>query len=343
VAALVSVRPIGLPTIAALTVAIVGVSSSAPLIAYAAAPALAIAFWRNALAVAVITPVAVTRGRRQLAALRSDRRTVAVCVAAGVALAAHFAAWVPSAKLTSVATATALVSTMPVWSALIATGQSRWGRPDASGRRTPRPAGTTWLGIAIAVLGAALATGADVSFSSRAVLGDVLALAGGMAAAVYTAFSERARRTLSTTTYTTVCYGVCALVLGAGCLVGGVRMVGFAVSAWLAIVGITVGAQLLGHSMISYALHRVPATTVGVLLLLEVPGAALLGWLLLDQVPRAESVPGLVVIILGVAVVVLGAARRGRQPTNSGGQPTDSGGQPTNGGTAISPDAIATT
>jgi drug/metabolite transporter (DMT)-like permease len=322
-APLVAVRLLGLPTIAALAVAVLAVSSSAPLIAYAAAPALAIAFWRNAFAVGALAPVASTRSRSALARLARDRRTAAICVLAGLALAAHFGTWVPSAKLTTVANATALVSTVPVWSALIATRQSR---RDPARRR---PSRVTWLGIVIAVFGAVLAAGADVAVSPRAVAGDVLALVGAVAAAAYTALGERVRVTLSTTVYTTVCYGVCAFVLGLVCLVGQVPVVGFPRSAWLAIAGITLGAQLLGHSLFNYAVRRVAATTISVLLLLEVPGAALLGWLILGQVPRPQSLPGLVVLMAGVLVVLLGAARRGRHPTN--------------GGTVISPDAIATT
>ena len=59
--------------------------------------------------------------------------------------------------------------------------------------------------------------------------------------------------------------------------------------------------------MFSYALHRVSATTISVILLLEVPGAALLAWVWLGQQPRAESLPGLVLIVLGVVVVILGS------------------------------------
>jgi drug/metabolite transporter (DMT)-like permease len=66
------------------------------------------------------------------------------------------------------------------------------------------------------------------------------------------------------------------------------------------------GAQLLGHSMFNYALHRAPATTVSVLALLEVPGATLIAWVWLGQRPHLAALPGLVVLLLGVAVVVLG-------------------------------------
>ena len=286
----------------AIGVALFAIASSAPLIAYAAAPALAIAFWRNALAVGVLTPVAGLRRRAELRRLasRAGRREGLSCVLAGLALAVHFATWVPSAKLTSVAAATALVATQPVWQGLIALAQGRRLRP------------VIWTGIGVAVAGAVLATGADVTVSGRAVAGDLLAIAGGIAAAVYTALGERARTSVSTTTYTTVCYTVCSLVLLGVCAVGGVRLTGFDGRTWLAILALVAGAQLLGHSLLNYALHRVSATTISVLILLEVPGSGLIAWLWLGQTPRPGSLPGLALLVIGVAVVVLGGAHAAR-------------------------------
>ncbi|WP_117668789.1 DMT family transporter [Micromonospora sp. MW-13] len=291
------------PTVGVVVLAVVAVSSSAPLVAFAAAPALAIAFWRNLLAVGVLGPFVLARRRTEFRALtvRGGRRAGWYCVLSGIALAAHFATWMPSVQLTSVAAATALVATQPVWQGLIARGQ---------GRRLP-PA--VWAGIGVAVGGAVLASGADLGVSGPAFAGDLLALAGGMCGAVYTALGEGARRTVSTTTYTTICYGVCALVLLAVCLVGGVRLGGWDADTWLAILALVGGAQLLGHSMFNYALRRISATTVSVLILLEAPGAALIAWVWLGQLPRAAALPGLALLLVGVVVVVLGGARAGRR------------------------------
>ncbi|MEU8077371.1 DMT family transporter [Catellatospora citrea] len=289
-------------TIAAITVAIIAVSSSGPLIAYAAAPALAIAFWRNALAVGVLAPVTLTRRRAELRGLRSDHAW-RWSVLAGLALAGHFATWVPSVKMTTVATATALVATQPVWAGLIALRQ---------GRRLGR---WTWVGIGTAVVGAAIATGADFTQGGTAFVGDLLAVAGGLLAAVYTSLGEKARSRTSTTTYTTVCYSVCAAVLLGVCLLFGVELTGFDDRTWLAIIALTVGAQLLGHSMFNYALHKVSATTISVLILLEVPGAAALGWVWLGQAPPAAAWPGIALLMAGVAAVILGARRPAALPT----------------------------
>lgn len=286
----------------ALVVAIFAVSSSGPLIAFALAPALAIAFWRNAMAVGVLAPAALLRRRGELRSLLGERRLDGLfCVLAGVALAGHFATWVPSIKLTSIATATALVATQPVWQGLIAVGQGR------------RLSWATWIGIGVAVIGAMAATTADIGVSGTAVLGDILAVVGGMLAAVYTALGERARVSVSTTSYTAVCYFVCAALLLVACLVSGQALGGYPSTAWLALVGLTVGPQLLGHSLLNFAVKRVPATTISVLVLLEVPGAALLGWLWLGQTPRAAAVPGLILLMVGVAIVIL-ATRRPRTP-----------------------------
>jgi drug/metabolite transporter (DMT)-like permease len=290
-------------TAAALAVAVLAVSTSAPLIAFAAAPALAVAFWRNALATVALTPI--TLGPRKTELIRVRGQDGLFAFLAGVALAAHFGTWMPSVQLGSVATATALVATQPVWQGLIAAVQGR------------RPTLTGWAGIALAVAGAAWATGADLGISGRAVLADGLALAGGVCAAIYTALGERARARLSTTTYTWVCYGTCAALLLVVCLIGRIRLSGFDGRTWAAILAIVLGAQLLGHSMFNYALHRTSATTVSVLILLEVPGAATLAWLWLGQTPRAATLPGLALLVAGVAVVIVGTGRRTASPATS--------------------------
>lgn len=296
-------QPVAPLTVLALVVAVLAVSSSAPLIAFASAPALAVAFWRNGLASVALTPIALGPRRAEVrdAVRGSKRRAGVFCLLAGLALAAHFGTWMPSVKLGTVATSTALVATQPVWQGLIAAWQGR--RPSTAG----------WVGIGLAVAGAAWATGADVGVSGQAVLADVLAVLGAIFAAIYTALGEQARSALSTTTYTWICYGVCAVLLVIVCSIGQIQLIGYDGRTWAAILALVAGAQLLGHSMFNYALEHTTATTVSVLILLEVPGAALLAWLWLGQVPRAGALPGLALLLAGVAVVIIGAARAGRR------------------------------
>ena len=287
-------------TTTAIAVALVAVSFSGPLIAFAAAPPLAMAFWRNSLAVGVLAPFTLAKRPGELRDLRHKPQG-RYSVYAGLALAAHFATWMPSVHLTTVATATALVATQPIWQNLIARLQ---------GRKLPA---ATWLGTLLAVAGVTIATGADFSTAGPALAGDLLAIAGAIAAAIYTAFGERAREAVTTTTYTLVCYSICAALLLTGCLIFKIPLIGFTPTTWLAIGGLVVGAQLLGHSMFNYALHKVSASTISLLILLEVPGAALIAWLWLGQVPRPEALPGLALLLAGLATVVITSTRAARR------------------------------
>src|SRR3954453_13529942 len=104
--------------LATMVVGIFAVSTSGPLMAATAAPALAIAFWRNGLATGVLLPGPLIRHRAELRS--PGRREVMLAGLAGALLAVHFATWVPSLRYTSVASATALVSTQPIWAAFLA-------------------------------------------------------------------------------------------------------------------------------------------------------------------------------------------------------------------------------
>src|SRR5262249_42071470 len=166
------------------------------------------------------------------------------------------------------------------------------------------------VGRSLGVAGPALAPGADLTVSGRAVAGDLLAVVGGMAGAAYMTLGERARARTSTTTYTTICYAVCAALLGAVCLAFRVPIHGFDLHTWLAIGALTAGPQLLGHSLLNFALHRVSATTVWVVLLVEARGAALLAGAGVGGARAGRRVPGLVLLVAGVGVVLVGAGGR---------------------------------
>lgn len=294
-------RPTGVD-LPLLALAVLGIGASAPLIAAIAAPALAIALWRNVLGTAALLPWAATRARADLGRVLHDpplRRTV---LAAGLALAVHFATWVPAVTLTTVAAATALGAVQPVWNALLA----RAGGQHVAGR--------AWAGIVVAVLGAVLLTGADLGGGSDALAGNVLALLGGMAAAGYVALGARARDSIGTSAYAVSCYTVCAVVLLLVCLVGGVPLTGFPASAWAMLVLLTVLAQLLGHTLLNRAVGTVGPVVVALVVLLEVPAATVIAAAWLGQVPPPAVLPAAALVLAGVALVVTAPGRPPQVP-----------------------------
>ncbi|MGH3743312.1 MAG: DMT family transporter [Mycobacteriales bacterium] len=280
-----------------LVVAIAGVSTSGPLIAATAAPALAIALWRNTMASAVLVPIALARRTTRAELRRLDRRERRFAVLAGLLLAAHFATWIPSVTLTSVAAATALVATQPVWAALLVRARGGVLPPAA------------WAGIGLAVAGAAVITGIDVGVGTRHLVGDLLALTGGALAAGYVTAGGEVRRSVGTTTYTAICYSVTAAVLLVVCLVGRQHLAGYSGGAWLRLVALTVAAQLLGHSLINVVLRATGPLVVSLAILFEVPGATLIAAIFLHQHVRLGQLPGAVLLLAGIALVVRAGAR----------------------------------
>jgi drug/metabolite transporter (DMT)-like permease len=281
-----------------LALAVSGVAFSAPLISATAAPVLAIAFWRNCFATGLLSPIALLRQRAELRELVvNGRRTLLMALAAGVFLAIHFAMWLPSLRMTSIASSTALCTTTPLWTTVILR---------LRGHRPPR---TVWTGTALAFAGVLMLTGVDFALSPRDLAGDGLALGAGLAAACYFLLGSQVRRTVSTTAYTFVCYATTAVVLLAACLVSGTALSGFSGTVWLQIALLTACAQFLGHSLSNRVVRTLGPSMVSTAILLETPGAALIAAVWLGQMPPVAVYPAVAVILAGLVVVVRGSRR----------------------------------
>lgn len=278
-----------------LGVAVLFISSSGPIIAVIAAPALAIAFWRCLLGSVLTAPWVLWRRRAEVASL--TRRDIRLIVWAGVLLGAHFATWIPSLRFTTVASSTALVATQPVWAALIA----RW-----RGAHIPARA---WVGIGIALIGVVILTGIDVSVDPRHLIGDLLALIGAVLAAAYVSVAESARQSVSTPTVTTGLYASAAVLLLVLALLGGQALVGFSLTDWLLIGALTLGAQLLGHTLITKVLATTSATVVSLAILLEMPGATIIAAIALGQLPPWGVLPAAALMFVGIVMVVRAGSR----------------------------------
>lgn len=288
-----------MPTPALLAVAVLAVSSSAVLIRWADASPVAVAFWRTLGGALILAP----------AARRSDRpspRQWGLIVVAGVALGAHFATWLTSLELTSVAASVTLVSTAPLFVAigLVALGHrlGRW----------------TWAALAVAALGTVIITVGDATSgdgtgvdgtSARALLGDGLALIGAATAAVYLMAGDRLRNSLSTAGYAARTYAVAAVAMLLVIAIGGVGIVGFDGATWLAIGAMILGPQLAGHTVLNHLLGRMGSLSISLALLAEPVGASLLALALLGEVPPVAALIGGPLVIAAVALRLVAADR----------------------------------
>ncbi len=294
-------------------VGVLGVASSGPLIAATlgatSVSALAIAFWRNAIGAVVMAGPVVVRNPRQFA--RVTGAEFRWSLAAAVALALHFACFITSLQLTSVAAATALVCLQSGWIAIFQLCRGvrhRW---------------PVLVGLGLAFAGVVAITGFDMGTSPEALVGDLLAVAGGALAGIYTLAGGKARQSLGTGVYTTLCYGMCAAIVAGMALLAGQPLAGFEATGWLGILAITVCAQLVGHTAFNYLLATMSPLLVSMIILLEIPGAALLAAAFLGETLPAGTYAGLAMILVGLAVVVLGQRGSGSVRGTAEGRPAE--------------------
>lgn len=219
-----------------------------------------------------------------------DRQGFVVSGVAGLFLALHFGTWITSLELTTIALSVLLVSTTPIFVALVAPWLLR-ERLHVRG----------WLGIALALLGTALITGLEVAGASFE--GNTLALLGAITAGGYVLAGSLARRDLDILQYAIVAYAAAAVLLLIACLVSGTELLGYGGQTWWAIAAIVVGPQLLGHTLLNFVLADIPATTVTVAIMAEPVIAISLGALLFDEIPGALVYPGGLAILIGIWLV----------------------------------------
>jgi drug/metabolite transporter (DMT)-like permease len=279
--------------IVGLAVAVVAVSTSAPLVRAASAPSTVEAFYRVLFMTALVAPIALRRNPGDFNEIES--RDLAIAIVAGVALAAHFAFWFVSIELTTIAASATLVQTQPVFVALGA-----W--LVLSDRVTSRMV----VGIVVAVLGAAL-IGLDASGSSTAsepLLGAVLAVVSAAMAAGYVLVGRSLRQRIRVFPYVTVVYGACTVALLTAVLVQGHALLGYETVDYVLFLGMAVGPGLFGHTVINWLLERVESAVVSVSLLGEPVGAAVIALALFGELPGWLTVVGGAIALAGIAVTV---------------------------------------
>jgi drug/metabolite transporter (DMT)-like permease len=304
-----------IPPLLAICFAILAVSTASIFIRFAQpyTSSLAIATWRLVLATLGLAPFALLRHSAELS--RLSRRDLVLGLLSGLFLALHFATWITSFEYTTVASAVVLVSTIPLWVALL------------SPFLLKEPlTGIAVIGIALTLAGSALVGLSDACVWSssglacppladfvrgKAFLGDLLALTGGVMGAGYLLIGRRLRGVISLVPYIFLVYGVAGAVLLVAALGAGIKLVGFPPQAYLWLILLALIPQLLGHSTFNWALRYLSATYVSITLLGEPIGATILAYFLLKETPSILKIIGAILILAGI---ILASRSAGGQP-----------------------------
>ena len=275
--------------IAFMSLGVLGIGTSGPVIANSLMPVPTLIFWRNLGGAIIMSPFALAKREWQTAQQRS---AIKISIFSGFLLALHFMGFFIAMRFTSVAAGTALTAVQPIFTAIYLRFKGGTIRKRA------------WGGMAVAFLSVLLITGIDIQISFHSFLGDLAALIGAALAAAYMLIGSKAQESLSTSTYTTFCYGMCALTALPIALFAKLPVLHFPARQWVLVIALILGAQILGHTMFNLSLKRVSPAVVSLIVFFEVPVSAILAYFWLGQKPPAGIIPGIVGLLIGCGIFV---------------------------------------
>lgn len=261
--------------------------------ALAEATPLAIAAWRLGLAALFFVGLSLLR-RDEPAAGSLPKNARWRLILAGACLAAHFVTWFAALDRTSVARATLLACTTPLWTTL---GGFLLARR--------RPTTRDLTALAVAALGLWLMTQCSAQAATRSsLLGDLFGLSAGMLFGSYLLCVEGLHQTISSQRQVTLAYSVAAALLWAALLLRGGATLSYPLPVWKALLGMTLGPQIFGHTLLNWSLRHFTSSTVAFAILLEPVIAAYLAWILLGQrLLPLQMLGGLLVLTALVLVI----------------------------------------
>lgn len=269
------------------------------------APAALIA-GRTALAVLFLLPLA-PRAASDVQA-HAGHRGGHWILGAGVLLALHFGLWIESLSLTSVASASVLVTTTPVQIVLIdGIRTRRWPTPGMLVAVTLGAVGAVLIGV-----GDAAGDVTSEQTGRAPLVGNALAFLAATVMALYLGVASHVRQRLTWAGYVLPVYAVVAACALAYALATGTlgELGTGATLAWCAAMAL--GPQIVGHGATNYAVRYVSPLLLGLLSLLEPIGASAMARLFFDEQPGLLSLIGMAMCLVAVALALVASARAAR-------------------------------
>ena len=287
-----------------LVIAIMAISTAAIFIRKAQEhlPSLVIATYRLLLATLILLPFSIKNLRQDVG--KFNRKNIPLLFLSGLFLAAHFASWIISLEFANVVSSVVLVTTTPVWVTLLS--------PLFLNEKLPR---AFTIGLIVAVAGmliVALSSTCTLSIDGiscsglsalaerRGLIGNLLALVGAWCFAGYMIVGRKIRKEISNQSTIIVVYAIAGISLLLVSLLTKQPLteIDFQGFKWLVILALV--PQITGHSLLSWALGKLPAAYVSLSLLGEPIGSAILAVLFLRENPSILEVLGSAVILFGI-------------------------------------------
>ena len=277
----------------AITISVISVSFAAIFIVSIDAPAFSIAFYRLLFTTLLILPFVFYYKKTRDELFYLPRSKLLIMIGIGIILAAHFALWITSLKLTSVASSVILVTAHPL---LVGPVSHFFLREKLSV--------LNYIGIVLSVCGVIILVYGNYGFALGidTLEGNILALLGGIAAGLYILGGRKLRKTVSVGSYAFVVYTVGTIVLFFICLFFKTPLINISYRDLGLIFLMAIVAGIFGHTFYNWSLQHIRASVASVVLLGEPIGSSILAFLLpwIQQTPSFYTIIGGAVILSGI-------------------------------------------
>ena len=273
----------------ALAAAVLALTFSSLFIRWANAPGTVTTFYRMAIGSLAFLPFFLHQPAAQR---RIDRRWLFLPILGGLFTSMDHATWATAIESTRVANATLLNNLAPLWVALIALLIWR--------ERLP---GGFWVGLVMAIGGAAVVLGSDFLTRPQLNGGNLLAMVSSLFYAGYFLITQRGREHFSTITYVFIITFVCSLVLLGINLAQGKPLTGYSGQTYLVFLGAGLISQVIGYFSTAYALGHLPASIVSPTMIAQPVLTALLAIPFAAEGLTLAQIFGGLVVLAGIYLI----------------------------------------
>jgi drug/metabolite transporter (DMT)-like permease len=271
-----------------LFIALISVSSTAVVIRYVElVPALTLAFWRMLSASLFLWCYSIKKPQRIISLNNRNR-----ILFAGFFLGMHFALFFVGVRSTSVASATLLANTGPIFTSLL----SRLG-----GQKVSR---SVVIGLFISVFGIIIIQWSGFRAEGNNYWGNVFSLLSGFCIAMTYMFASKVRKNTENILYGRSVFLVAAVTILLVTILSGGSIFSFNKSdvVWFVFLGIV--PSILGHNMLNYCIKYLSPTAVASIPLGEpIIASAFCYFLFFETVPVSALI-GAPFVFCGIIVTV---------------------------------------
>ena len=272
-------------------IATINVSFAAIFIRLSVSSFLIIAFYRLLFSTILLLPLIMIKDNfRELKVL--IKKEIKFIIIIGVALGLHFGLWNLSLEYTSVGNSVFLVNMSPIivaiFSHIFLKERLKW---------------VQWAGVIISIIGSFIITFRDLT-SSFSWIGSLLALIGAFFLAIYLVGGRKLRIKYGVISYVFLVYLTATFSLLIINLLYQGSILIISVYDFIYIILLAIISTIFGHTLYNYALGKISASVISIILLGEPVISTLLAIIILSEIPTIELLIGGILILVGIFLTI---------------------------------------